>query len=68
MILRNTFHDTAYHTSLNRDEVDYIAHQAATDPRSLEPSEMDFVRTVRKVLCGMDDCRCSRNPLGERND
>ena len=64
MKLINTYHNTMYHTRKSADEVDRIA---STPPRHRTPAEKQFVRRVRRTLCGINNCQCG-DDLGQRNN
>lgn len=62
--LRNDFHGTAYQTPKSREVVDRIIDRMSWGHAS--EAERAWARKVRKTLCGMSDCQCANNILGER--
>ena len=62
-ILTNSFHHTEYRTTKSRDEITDLCIRIACGDATA--SEESFARKVAKTLCGMPDCVCRTNYLGE---
>ena len=65
MVLRNTFHNTEYQTKKSEAFVTRL-RQVPID--KMTDTERQWMRKVRRILCGGEKCTCARTQLGERYD
>jgi hypothetical protein len=62
--LQNQFHRKLYQTSKSREEIDRIIYRIQSG--RADAVDRRWVRRVRGVLCGIDDCKCATSEIGER--
>ena len=63
-VLQNHFHQQLYSTSKSREEIDRILERVRAG--RADATDTRWVNSVRSVLCGIDECECATNELGER--
>jgi len=64
-VLVNHFHGQLYQTTKSREEVDRIIERLASG--RVGGTDIRWATRVRSELCGIEDCTCARNEIGERD-